>query len=307
MWTTGDPRCSQCLWLSRSGWGQPSSSSPGRAAPRGFRYLSPARQQLVPIVVPKKESPPMAAQRRPAVAPPASLPPERGARPELRRRGSAATGLWVVPAGPGPGEWLLEPVVREIPALRIMAPWPDRIGGSWNGESSDSPRLQSGHGATRGWVGYGSCSTPSAPATQRGRGAHAVPGWVPQPECRARMHGPVPDALEGGCSHDAVAWWAGFAQSTPVVRIYGRHVRQGFGTLITRGSGATEAGIDRRELGRILPVGPRARRARSRRRIVPPAALTPAFAGPYHRCFGAISAPDVCLPSTLTGLRESFP
>jgi hypothetical protein len=181
MWTTGDPRCSQCLWLSRSGWGQPSSSSPGRAAPRGFRYLSPARQQLVPIVVPKKESPPMAAQRRPAVAPPASLPPERGARPELRRRGSAATGPWVVPAGPGPGEWLLEPMVREIPASRIMAPWPDRIGGSWNGESSDSPRLQSGHGATRGWVGYGSCSTSSAPATQRGAAPMPCPGGFGSP------------------------------------------------------------------------------------------------------------------------------
>ena len=45
----------------------------------------------------------------------------------------------------------------------------------------------------------------------------------------------------------------------------------------------------------------------SRHRIVEAAALTPAFAGPYHRCFGAISAPDLCLPSTLTGLRESFP
>ena len=45
----------------------------------------------------------------------------------------------------------------------------------------------------------------------------------------------------------------------------------------------------------------------SQHRIVQPAALTPAFAGPYHRCFGAISAPDLCLPSTMTGLRESFP
>ena len=35
-------------------------------------------------------------------------------------------------------------------------------------------------------------------------------------------------------------------------------------------------------------------------------ALTPAFAGPYHRFFGAISAPNLCLPSTMTGLRESF-
>jgi hypothetical protein len=41
--------------------------------------------------------------------------------------------------------------------------------------------------------------------------------------------------------------------------------------------------------------------------IVRPAALTPAFTGPYHRCFGAICAPDLCLPSTMTGLRESFP
>jgi len=56
MWTTDDPRCSQCLRLSRSGWGQPVASSPGRAAPHGGRSLSPARQQLVPIVVPKSET-----------------------------------------------------------------------------------------------------------------------------------------------------------------------------------------------------------------------------------------------------------
>ncbi len=36
------------------------------------------------------------------------------------------------------------------------------------------------------------------------------------------------------------------------------------------------------------------------------AALTPAFAGPYHRFFGAVSAPNLCLPSIMTGLRESF-
>jgi hypothetical protein len=45
----------------------------------------------------------------------------------------------------------------------------------------------------------------------------------------------------------------------------------------------------------------------SKPRILKAAALTPAFAGPYHRCFGAISAPGLCLPSTMTGLRESFP
>jgi hypothetical protein len=36
------------------------------------------------------------------------------------------------------------------------------------------------------------------------------------------------------------------------------------------------------------------------------AALTPGFTGPYYRSFGAIFAPDLSLPSTLTGLRESF-
>jgi hypothetical protein len=51
----------------------------------------------------------------------------------------------------------------------------------------------------------------------------------------------------------------------------------------------------------------RARLARLTTSIVRPAALTPAFAGPYHRCFGAICALDLCLPSTMTGLRESFP
>src|SRR6266540_3006680 len=62
--------------------------------------------------------------------------------------------------------------------------------------------------------------------------------------------------------------------------------------------------------GNILVVGrhgPLCTLGVSRHRIVEAAALTPAFAGPYHRCFGAISAPDLCLPSTLTGLRESFP
>jgi hypothetical protein len=52
---------------------------------------------------------------------------------------------------------------------------------------------------------------------------------------------------------------------------------------------------------------PPVRWAVSRDRTGRAAALTPAFAGPYHRCFGAISAPNLCLPSTLTGLRESFP
>jgi hypothetical protein len=50
-----------------------------------------------------------------------------------------------------------------------------------------------------------------------------------------------------------------------------------------------------------------ARLAGSQQRILEPAALTPAFAGPYHRFFGAIWAPNLCLPSTMTGLRESFP
>jgi hypothetical protein len=36
------------------------------------------------------------------------------------------------------------------------------------------------------------------------------------------------------------------------------------------------------------------------------AALTPGFRGPYHRNFGAVSAPNLCLPSTTTGLRESY-
>ena len=52
---------------------------------------------------------------------------------------------------------------------------------------------------------------------------------------------------------------------------------------------------------------PRCAAAVSQQCIVQPAALTPAFAGPYHRCFGAVSAPDLCLPSTLTALREPFP
>jgi hypothetical protein len=56
MWTTDDPRCSQCLRLSQSGWGQPVASSPDRAAPHGGRSSSPARQQLVPMVVPKSET-----------------------------------------------------------------------------------------------------------------------------------------------------------------------------------------------------------------------------------------------------------
>jgi large subunit ribosomal protein L34 len=66
MWTTCDPRCSQCLRLSRSGWGQSVASSPDQAAPHGGHSLSPARQQLVPIVVPKKGDPRMAARRPPA-------------------------------------------------------------------------------------------------------------------------------------------------------------------------------------------------------------------------------------------------
>jgi hypothetical protein len=188
MWTTGDPRCSQCLWLSRSGWGQPPSSSPGRAAPRGFRYLSPARQQLVPIVVPKKESLPMAAQRRPAVAPPASLPPERGARPELRRRGSAATGPWMVPAGPGPGEWLLEPwfVKSRRPhhghlarsdrwlAARRALEFPSPAVLAWRHPRVDGTR------ELFDTLGTGD------PAWSR---RHAVPGWFSSPSARARMHG----------------------------------------------------------------------------------------------------------------------
>ena len=36
-----------------------------------------------------------------------------------------------------------------------------------------------------------------------------------------------------------------------------------------------------------------------------PPALTPGFTGPYYRGFGAIFAPGLSLPSTLTGLRES--
>jgi hypothetical protein len=36
-----------------------------------------------------------------------------------------------------------------------------------------------------------------------------------------------------------------------------------------------------------------------------PAALTPGFTGPYYRGFGAVFAPGLSLPSTLTGLRES--
>lgn len=48
------------------------------------------------------------------------------------------------------------------------------------------------------------------------------------------------------------------------------------------------------------------RGGRSRRRARATAsALTPGFRGPYHRVFGAVSAPNLCLPSTTTGLRES--
>jgi hypothetical protein len=99
----------------------------------------------------------------------------------------------------------------------------------------------------------------------------------------------------------------GLGRSTPILPIWLRRVRPRFSALVAREMAATEAGRGLRQLRRTLEAAPRMRRGRSRRRTVPPAALTPAFAGPYHRCFGAISAPDLCLPSTLTGLRESFP
>ncbi len=85
MWTTDDRRCSQGLRLSRSGWGQPVASSPDRAAPHGGRSLSPARQQLVPIVVPRtrpSDGGPPPVGTRPAM----SLPPEREPKQDSRRR-----------------------------------------------------------------------------------------------------------------------------------------------------------------------------------------------------------------------------
>jgi hypothetical protein len=190
MWTTHSPCCSLPLRSSRSGWGQPASSSPARAVPRRVSYLSPARQQLVPIVVPKGGDQPMSARRRPAVA---------KLQPAARRR----VGL----AGGRRRDQLERGWVPSTPAFRIgdrsSSSWFRRVGGSRDGGDRGQERL---------------------PAAER-----------------------------------------------------------------------------------TLEAAPRMRRGRSRRRMVPPAALTPAFAGPYHRCFGAISALDLCLPSTLTGLRESFP
>jgi hypothetical protein len=86
-----------------------------------------------------------------------------------------------------------------------------------------------------------------------------------------------------------------------------RRVRPGFDALVAHELAAAGVGSAFRLLRRTLDAAPWTRRGGSRRHIALPAALTPAFAGPYHRCFGAISAPDLCLPSTLTGLRESFP
>src|SRR6266542_2987773 len=60
MWRSNDLSCSLGVWPSRSGWGQSPCSSPGRAGRWRQRRLSPARQQLVPIVVPKEEIVPVA-------------------------------------------------------------------------------------------------------------------------------------------------------------------------------------------------------------------------------------------------------
>ena len=108
MWTTHSPCCSAGLRSSRSGWGQPAPPSPARTVPPGVGELSPARQQLVPIVVPKGGDPPMSVRHRPAArGHPAStvFPTTREARRPTRgprrrtRAGPARAGSGGVGAG----------------------------------------------------------------------------------------------------------------------------------------------------------------------------------------------------------------
>jgi hypothetical protein len=126
MWTTDDPRCSQCLRLSRSGWGQPAASSPDRAAPHGGRSSSPARQQLVPIIVPKNETldrcpeqvPWMAARRPSAPVRPCrchqSAEPKLGSR---HRRPRSPAPLPPERTRTQSGSWAPRAAASSVPSL----------------------------------------------------------------------------------------------------------------------------------------------------------------------------------------------
>lgn len=96
MWTSNDLPCSTSLWPSRFGWGQTPGSSPGGADRWGSRELSPARQQLVPIVVPREAARPGGPSEPNGTARSARFAPVRS----RFGRGGRPGARWLVIAGP---------------------------------------------------------------------------------------------------------------------------------------------------------------------------------------------------------------
>jgi hypothetical protein len=298
MWTTCDPRCSRCLRLSRSGWGQLVASSPDQAAPHGGHSLSPAPQQLVPMVVPKgPRARPSGGGRPPAGARQAVLLPP-GAEPKL---GSCHRGRPKVAAR------YRRNAERKL-ALRAAAS-SVRLPGTRARHSRRAPPAAPFHSLhslplagvrAHAGIGQGAPLLPAAPWEGHGRRPARHPSVELLVECSLELMG-------GDHGHrgrltrrrltrrrPSVVRWARSGLSIP---IHGSHIGSDIARLVPCDRGEMKVGIGCRDPGRILKGSLGVRRARSRRRIVPPAALTPAFAGPYHRCFGAILAPTfACLP-----------
>src|SRR5262245_25076982 len=105
MWTTHDRGWSGHVRLSRIGWGQAMPSSPGSGRRQRLGNLSPARQQLIPTVVPNPRPAPAAGPSdlkatRTVIVRSVSPDPEGGGQaggdmaPDARQLRGIASRVW---------------------------------------------------------------------------------------------------------------------------------------------------------------------------------------------------------------------